>query len=260
MRRTTRTAGAMAFERMLDAVRWTAQALADEVREFEGGFLVSTPSLPNVWSLNHLAFWSAPEPKAAKALADHYQAHLPFRHVQIVGADGAVNEPEFTSAGWKVDREVYMELITPPQGGDVSGLVELNEDQVTRLMGEWIEEDHPGIAPESRAQIEEASRREGQVWNETAFGVVGADGAPLAVTKLRVGRAIAWVEDVFTSASARRRGYARRLVTRAVTTVPTSAELTFIIADDNDWPKTLYSSLGFRSVGLTWSLHRDGSA
>jgi hypothetical protein len=33
--------------------------------------------------------------------------------------------------------------------------------------------------------------------------------------------------------------------------------LTFIVADDNDWPKQLYAKLGFGPVGRTWLLHRD---
>jgi ribosomal protein S18 acetylase RimI-like enzyme len=247
------------FERMVGALTWTAQALADEVREVDGGLLVSTPTLAQVWSLNHIALWSVPDPIAAIALADWLQADLTFRHVQVSGAHVRLDEHEFTRAGWKVDREVHMQLVAPPQSGDSSDLVELTEDQVTRLMGQWIEEDHPGISTVSRAQIEEASRREGRLWDERAFGVVDGDGTPLAVTKLRTGRNIAWVEDVFTSAPARRRGYARRLVTHAVTSVTKGVDFTFIVADDNDWPKNLYSSLGFRPVGLTWSLHRDAT-
>ena len=33
-------------------------------------------------------------------------------------------------------------------------------------------------------------------------------------------------------------------------------DLTFIIADDNDWPKHLYEAIGFQAIGWTWTFHR----
>jgi ribosomal protein S18 acetylase RimI-like enzyme len=68
----------------------------------------------------------------------------------------------------------------------------------------------------------------------------------VAVTKLRTDPATSWIEDVYTAPEARRRGYARLLVTHASALgAAENPELTFIVADDNDWPKDLYRRIGF---------------
>jgi hypothetical protein len=36
-----------------------------------------------------------------------------------------------------------------------------------------------------------------------------------------------------------------------------SPALSRALADDNDWPKDLYASIGFEPVGRTWAFHRD---
>jgi predicted GNAT family acetyltransferase len=72
---------------------------------------------------------------------------------------------------------------------------------------------------------------------------------------------VAQVEDVYVIPEARGRGYARALVTRAAALACEDHDLSFIVADDNDWPKQLYAKLGFEPVGRTWLLHHrlDGS-
>ena len=246
------------FERMTDAVGWTGRSLAEEVEELEDGWSIRTPSFPQVWSLNHLFLRSVSSPKTSLSLANRLQEGLSFRHVQVVQQAKSLDEGAFARAGWRVDREVYMVLAGVPPRADVTGVCSLGPAEVTRLMGEWIEEDHPGIPAASRAQIEQASQLEGKLWDERAFGILDDQGNPVAVTKLRIGHGVAWVEDVFTSVSARRLGHARRLVTHAVSRAANSdADFTFIVADDNDWPKHLYASIGFEAVGRTWTLHRE---
>ena len=52
--------------------------------------------------------------------------------------------------------------------------------------------------------------------------------------------------------------FARALVTRAVSLAREAGhELTFIVADDNDWPKQLYARIGFEPVGYAWLFHRE---
>ena len=64
------------------------------------------------------------------------------------------------------------------------------------------------------------------------------------------------VENVYTAPEERGRGFARALVSRAVQLgVDGGHELTFIVADDFDWPKRLYARLGFEPAGRTWSFH-----
>src|SRR5581483_7859445 len=66
------------------------------------------------------------------------------------------------------------------------------------------------------------------------------------------------VEDVYTVPSARGRGLGRALVTRGVE-IATEAghELTFIIADEDDWPRQLYEQIGFEPIGRIIHFHRE---
>jgi GNAT superfamily N-acetyltransferase len=244
--------------RMLDVVGWTLRSIADEVHDVSNGWWLRSPSMPQVWSLNQFRLTAPTTARDLIELADRFQDGLSYRHVEIDAELSEGLEEHLASAGWRIDREVYMALGATPADVDDADIEELNEDQSSVLMGQWAEEDHPGISPASVAQLVELSRREGRLWGERRFGVVASDKTPVALTKLRANEAIAWVEDVFTTKAARRRGHARRLVNHAAGIAgASSAELTFIVADDNDWPKHLYEEIGFRPVGYTWTFHRE---
>lgn len=247
------------FERMLTVAQRSVRSIADEVETIELGWVVRTPTLPMVWSLNHLQLTGPVSFGDAVALADEYQKDLPYRHIQV-GHDHGGDELDalFRAAGWRADREVYMALTDPP--GDVAAeqLVELSEDQALVLTRLWFLEDHPGIGASSVEQLLEFTRREGRFWRERSFGLLDDGGSPLSMTKLRIDGTTAWVEHVYTVAHARGRGYARMLVTHVTAlAVAGNPELTFIVADDNDWPKELYARIGFRPIDRTREFHLD---
>jgi GNAT superfamily N-acetyltransferase len=63
---------------------------------------------------------------------------------------------------------------------------------------------------------------------------------------------------VFTLPDWRNRGCARRLITRAIALARQAGhERVFIVADDEGWPKHLYSRLGFDPIGRMGMFHRD---
>jgi predicted GNAT family acetyltransferase len=67
---------------------------------------------------------------------------------------------------------------------------------------------------------------------------------------------VAQIEDVFTAPEARRRGFARALITHAVQqALAGEHDLVFIVADDNGWPKQLYRRIGFEPIGRSWAFH-----
>jgi GNAT superfamily N-acetyltransferase len=247
------------MERMLEPVRRTLWSLAESVLPAGPGWALKTRSLPSVWSLNQLRFAGSVSFADAVALADEHQRDLGYRHLVIEDErNGADLERQFGAAGWTADLEVCMVLADPPSPGAPDVEVSLlSEDQSLSLMRMWLAERHAGISGEALEQLVEYVRREGRLWDEQSFGVVADDGSPLAVTKLRSDATTAWVEDVYTAPEARRRGHARALVTH-VTTLAQRArpDLTFIMADDNDWPKHLYASIGFRPVARTHTFHR----
>jgi GNAT superfamily N-acetyltransferase len=235
-------------------------SLADEMRPIESGWVVRTKSLPLVWTLNQLRITESATFADALALAEEHQAYLPFRHVVVEGgANSRLLEDPFRAAGWKVDCEILMALTKgPDREVDTRAVIELSEEQMLTLMRCWLIEERPDTSAEGLDQVDEYNRREGRLWRELRFGLLDGDGVPAAITKLRSDGTAAWVEDVYTVPGARGRGYARMLVSHAARLARSSGyELTFIIADDNDWPKHLYARIGFRPIGMIRAFHRN---
>lgn len=259
--------------RQVDAVLgWTVRSLAEEIREVEGGWIARCPSLPLVHSLNRLQVTHRAEPADVIRMADVHMADLPYRHVEVDDAATAVALEQVLvtdGSGWKLDREVYMVLDDPRPSGaaamrsdgseadDRLGVVQLTHEETDEVMRRWLAEEHFDTTPGALDQLSLVNRREGELWGEVALGVREA-GRAVALTKSRSHGEVGWVEDVYTVPEARRKGYARLLVGHAVQLArEADHELTFIIADDNDWPKHLYSALGFSPVGFTWTFHLD---
>lgn len=244
-------------ERILAFLGRSIQSLADEVRSFPGGWAVRTHSLPLVWTLNQVRLCEPRPFEEAVALAEEHQAGLPYRHLVIEDPDGGETAARARSAGWATERELLMALHDGPDRDVDTSLVEvIDEAEMLALMARWSAEEHPEIADDALAQLSEYHRREGRLWDERRFGVRARDRA-VAVTKLRLGDSVAWVEDVYTVPEARGRGHARRLVSHASGLArAASPEVCFIVADDEDWPKQLYAKLGFHPCGMTHTLHK----
>jgi GNAT superfamily N-acetyltransferase len=257
------------LDAVLGHLRWTVWSLADEVKDVGPGWLARSWSLPDVWALNQLRITRPAPPREVLALSEDQQGDLPFRHIRVepeatalemvTVLNGALNGAGLKGPGWKVDREVLMALMAEPtrQVG-AEAVVELSEPQMAWLMRRWLSEDFPNIDPSRLDQVVEYAWREGRLWGERCFGILGDGGAAAAITKLRSRDSTGWVEDVYTVPEERARGFARALVTYAAGLARAAGyEVTFIIADDNDWPKHLYESIGFRPLGKTWTFHRE---
>jgi GNAT superfamily N-acetyltransferase len=231
--------------------------LAGEMRTVDGGWLVRTHDLPLVWTLNQLHVTVETGPETVLAMADHHQGDMAYRHV-VVDDDGTGAEvASAVDRSWRVERELLMVLDASPEPVPAAGLVELREDEMVSLMRRWLVEEHADMSEPGLVQLEQYNRREGRLWHERRLGVRDRLGAPAAVTKLRMDGSTAWVEDVYTVPAERRRGLARMLVSHAAWLGRASGHrLTFLSADDDDWPKGLYAEIGFRPVGRRWIFHR----
>jgi GNAT superfamily N-acetyltransferase len=255
--------------RIDEALKWTVSSLADDVEEVAVGWLARSRELPLVHSLNRVQIKAALDPEEVIAMADDHQGDLPYRHIEVddqataASLEAALAEP---GSGWKVDREVFMVLAERPSGAESGGAHAadrplatpdiLTQAETDELMRQWLVEDGFTSPVGALDQLSECNLREGALWNEDVLGV--RESGPVAMTKSRALAGVGWVEDVYTLPVARRKGYARLLVGRAIELARAgTTELTFIIADDNDWPKHLYAELGFRPIGYTWTFHRE---
>jgi GNAT superfamily N-acetyltransferase len=244
--------------RVLAFVRANLAKTADELRAIEAGWVVSTPSLSLVWAVNHVRVALPLTFEALVELADEQLAGARYLQIGIENQDaGPRLEADFTAAGWKTEREVYMVLsASPDREADTSVVVDAGEDEMLEVMKRWHGEDELSAA--GLAQFVDYSRRETRACGDRLLGVRSSDGQLVAISKLRGDGRTAQVEDVYTVPEARGRGYARALVSRAAGLARDAGhDLIFISADDNDWPKQLYARIGFRPLGRLWQFHHD---
>lgn len=255
---------AQSLARALDFVRDVLARTADEVRPIPAGLVVRTPSLPAVWSANQVRVTEPLGFEELVELTDRELAGLRYLDIALEHQEsGPALERAFRRANWKVERDVLMTLPEPSDRvadtdvADTDVVVEAGEDEMLQLMERWYVED-PGPNPIERHELVDYTRREARAHGDHMLGVRSSDGRLVAMTKLRTDGHIAQVEDVYTVPEARSRGYARALVRRAIELAhQAGAELIFITADDNDWPKLLYGRIGFRPVGHVWHFHRQ---
>jgi ribosomal protein S18 acetylase RimI-like enzyme len=250
---------AESLARALEFMRAVLVGTADDTRRIPEGLVVRTPSLPAVWSANQLRVTQQLGFEQLVHLAEDQLGELGYVDIAVEHqATGKAVEPAFREAGWKAGRDLLMILSAPPdQSADTTVAVEAGEDEVMDLMSRWYAED-PGPTAVERLELVEYNRREVRVHGDRMLGVRSRDGRLVAIAKLRSDGYTAQVEDVYTVPEARGRGYARALVSRAVELARADgAELTLIVADDNDWPKLLYARIGFRPLGHVWHFHRS---
>jgi predicted GNAT family acetyltransferase len=179
-----------------------------------------------------------------------------FAHREVIVEDarrGAAMAPGFGELGWRVDRLLTMARREEPDAAPaVDGVTELDVDEIVAFTREVHLRNFPGdtqgvadsLAAFSRVLHERAGAR---------FFGARVDGAVASACELYVHEGAAQIEDVNTLAPFRGRGLARRVVSFAAReAVDAGADLVWLIADDNDWPKELYATLGFRPVGTFW--------
>jgi GNAT superfamily N-acetyltransferase len=250
-----------AFSRVIEFQRGTVALVAGECRAIDEGWLIRTPSLPQVWSGNQVQVTQAVRFSDALALAERHMSDLSYRQLVVEHEpSGARLERAFRHDGWKVERELAMVLARPvDREVDTSAVAEVDPEAGLGLMARWAVEDPDlKLTEEDLRQVVEFTRRAWRARRARCLGILGAGGELLAMTSVFSDGDTAQVEDVYTVPEARSRGYARALVTRAVSLARDGRhELTFITADDNDWPKQLYQRIGFEPAGRTWHFHRE---
>lgn len=248
------------FARALAFQRETLELVADEVMTVPEGWVIRTPSLPLVWALNQVRVGGPIEAGDAIALVDRHFGQLPYRQLMVEDdTSGALLERELAPHGWRVDREVTMQLTRHPKRHlDTSAVFDAPPTEVLGLMRRWMWEGsaHQPSAQEER-ELAQSWQLEWRARHARLLGIRGRSGQLAAITVLYSDGVVAQVEDVYTVPEERSQGFARALVSRAARLATEAGhELTFIVADDRGWPKDLYGRLGFEPVGRSWSFHR----
>jgi ribosomal protein S18 acetylase RimI-like enzyme len=239
-----------------------AFALMDRLDELTAERLEPTPygpvlvhtRLPRVHDLNFLRAEQADDATAEEVAAEAERvqgaAGIGHRRVNVRSEEQRERlEPGFAALGWKPERFVLMIQRRGPDRPAEDEVLEVDEPTLRPLWAEAIRTQPHGKDEALVQQILEHRRAVGQAIPTQYFAAEGG-GKLVAHAELYSKDDVGQVENVFTLPDYRGRGLARALVLRGVAESQAAGnDLTFLVADADDWPQRLYEKLGFETVG-----------
>lgn len=230
---------------------------ADEVVPFAFGSAVITGSLPQVWDLNLLRVTKSGGTVAELvAEADRIQGGAGIAHRRVAAEDERL-AAGFEELEWETNRFVFMAY----RGGEDRHPNGLKAREVSREVLLPIREALVREAPwaDDEVAVRQALKAGARIAGlaRPRHFAVDVNGEVVSAADLYTDGSTAQVEDVVTLAPHRNRGYASAVIHRAVAeALADGHDFVFLIADDEDWPKELYSRLGFEPIGVKWAFQR----
>ena len=223
------------------------------------GLGVLTPELPRRHDSNYLLIERARNAAEAMAEADRILGGAGRSHRVVLTFDEALGRrlaTDFAARGWRVQRHIFMvQRRKPEKNADLSIVKEVDESALRPGRTRAIVSYEWG-SPELARELLDAKLLLRQR-AETRFFGVDVEGEIVAWTDLYVAHGIGQVEDVATMEEHRGKGYATAVVLRAVDEAKRlGADLIFLVADEEDWPKELYGRLGFDQAGRQYKFIR----
>jgi ribosomal protein S18 acetylase RimI-like enzyme len=235
-------------------LRSFATQTATLVEELPYGAGLFSPALPNVWDFNVVWVDALPPTlSAARLAADAERLHsrAGVWHRQIIAADPSSAEAlraGLATEGYGHRRHVIMvQRRKPDRAPPQHAVAELDADDVSRFTEQQLRQGD-GLSGQAIGELAESKHvlaRSGARF----FGVRERQRV-VSACELYVGDGVAQIESVVTDAAHRNRGLARAIVLRAADEGRRAgAALVFLQAEEDDWPKHLYTRLGFDTVG-----------
>jgi ribosomal protein S18 acetylase RimI-like enzyme len=246
---------ASAFERAMAFDRGVFARTAERVERWQRGTVLISPSFPRLWDSNHVMVDDAAGLSAEElvAAAEPLQraAGFPHRQLRVDREDqGATLAPGFSELGWMIQRHCFMVHRRAPDRPSPEPAAEVTREAIRPAQEEYLASEPMLVGQDDvRLQIIAHAPRVEAAVAVRYFGAP-ADGPVLAYAKLYSRGGIGQVEDVATVPRGRGRGLARAAVLAALEASRAEGnDLTFLVADEDDWPKELYAKLGFDRVG-----------
>ena len=242
-------------ERIIDFL----QALEDKTtahrESFKWGTVFSHPRFHRVWDLNYLRVEGAPDVRAEELVgeAERVQSAAGLAHRKVVINDdelGSRLAPEFRGIGWQVAPLLMMAHHRPPDRRPEQSADELSLAEAKLVRERFLRQD-PSIAKDE-ISVEQLRDQAEVVVDAVRARFFGArvDGRVASMCELYSDGSTAQIEAVITLEEHRGLGLARAVVLRALDEANRAGHgFVFLLADDDDWPKHLYTKLGFDEVG-----------
>jgi ribosomal protein S18 acetylase RimI-like enzyme len=243
------------LDRIVAMSRWFDTVTSSRTEEWRYGTAVFQDDFPNRWDSNFLRVdRSVGDATAADlaAFADEVFASLAHREVVVDDADGGRLADGFRELDYEVDRLISMVLRREPDHAPEMDAREVEFEELRPLAVAANVESHGGMAPDVAEMLADF----GVVTRDRAgarFFITDVDGRPVASCELYVHEGAAEVDNVHTLTPFRNRGGARAAVGAAIDAARSAgADLVWLLADAEDWPRRLYAKIGFDPLGECW--------
>jgi ribosomal protein S18 acetylase RimI-like enzyme len=220
---------------------------------------VLTPELPRRWDSNYLLVERPASTSEILAQAETAFSTARIGHRKLTVTDGALGkrlQAELPLDWLRQSLLVMVRRRPPDRERDLSPVVEVDEARLRPGRSAELARYEWARDPEVVREILDAKLLLGR-FAVTRFLAALVDGEVASWSDLYVADGVAQVEDVGTLERFRNRGLASAVVLAAVRAAEEAgAELIFLIADEDDWPKDLYGRLGFDAVGRIYEFVR----
>jgi ribosomal protein S18 acetylase RimI-like enzyme len=251
------------LERILAFLRELDPLCADRELQSRYGTAYLHSDLPRVWSRNYLVAENGLDEASAGLLAAEAGrilggAGLRHRKVEVYDEQaGARLEPGFRELGWDVQCDAVMVARRDPDRRADLSLVE--EVGIDELEPAWAEANRsaPFGTDEDVVQQLVDNKRVVMAARDTRLFAARADGVIASFCDLYSDGRTGQIEAVWTLEQFRNRGLARATVLGALAASRAAGhDLTFLLADRDDWPRELYRKLGFDEIGRIYEFIR----
>jgi ribosomal protein S18 acetylase RimI-like enzyme len=228
-------------------------------REFEYGTALFNDSLRRVYDANFVRFergFDELTGDLVAAAADDLQAGLGHRKVMI--ADETAGErvaEDLKTRGWRYFTLVTMAYRGPRSREPATGAEQVDPRAVRGARGDALLDGTRDA--DARRQIVEFTELMARAVPTRMIAAHAGDGGIGSFCVLFQDGGTGQIDEVTTIERHRRRGLATAVVEGALAASLADGDaLTFLVADDADWPKEWYERLGFEPVGRRYELLR----
>ena len=244
------------LRRAVELMRSVHDGSSDHRAPFSHGTALFNLSLPRVWDLNFMRLERWDDRPTADELAieaDRVQggAGLGHRRITVEHEQTALALlPGFRRLGWSVQRHIVMAHRRPSElSANGTSVIEIDAERLRAERHDFLGEARIGSDADAVRQLADRVLATARATDLRLFAHE-QDGAVVSVCELYSDGRCGQIEDVATRRAHRGRGLARAVVLRAIEASRLAQhELTFLVADEDDWPRRLYERLGFETIG-----------
>jgi ribosomal protein S18 acetylase RimI-like enzyme len=251
------------FDRAIAFRRENALRRADRRIRTAHGNAFLTDDLPLVWYLNQLLVDLGARARFEELVAEADvtlgAANLGHRWISVDDDLGAGLAPDFEELGWTVEKQVVMVHDGSLHEIDTSAVDETGPDEQAPSWAEAWRDQLEQPSEDAVTQLVEARqpRRSGV---DVRYYAAGAEGGIAGWCELFSDGSTGQIENVMVLERFRGRGLGKALTAHALGVSREEHDLTFLVADTEDWPRHMYAGLGFEPAGSTWVFTRRPSA